>query len=282
MNINKSIIKTNKNIDRPLKIKKGHLDNKMIHTICEDWYMILVSKKLCYLTLRLLVIVPEPYRSLIQLGFAIVFLFLYLGIYIFILLNLEKDIKSELIITVIINIASIIIRIVQIFYIFFHRNFMNEHFIIYLWINCVCYSSTIILSFLLLYNGDIIGLLILASIYTNTIIYSLIITGYFIAILLITLGIFVELIIRIVTCKMKLKKAFSNEYIYGVYRFGCKYINKDERCNICLCDFTPENCNLVALKCLISHAFHEECMLEWLKGHDFCPVCRKKAKFYAD
>lgn len=50
-----------------------------------------------------------------------------------------------------------------------------------------------------------------------------------------------------------------------------------ECCSICLGDWDDEECaemNVVKLPCL--HAFHEECLMEWLHGNTHCPMCREE------
>lgn len=49
----------------------------------------------------------------------------------------------------------------------------------------------------------------------------------------------------------------------------------NECCSICLGEWDEEECagmNVVRLPCL--HAFHEECLMEWLHGNTHCPMCR--------
>lgn len=49
----------------------------------------------------------------------------------------------------------------------------------------------------------------------------------------------------------------------------------NECCSICLGDWNDVECagmNVVRLPCL--HAFHEECLMEWLHGNTHCPMCR--------
>ncbi|KAL4087565.1 hypothetical protein PRIC1_013455 [Phytophthora ramorum] len=54
-------------------------------------------------------------------------------------------------------------------------------------------------------------------------------------------------------------------------------MSSSECCSICLGDWDDEECvgmNVVKLPCL--HAFHEECLLEWLHGNTHCPMCREE------
>ncbi|CEG40318.1 kazal-like serine protease inhibitor domain and phox-like domain-containing protein [Plasmopara halstedii] len=53
----------------------------------------------------------------------------------------------------------------------------------------------------------------------------------------------------------------------------------NECCSICLSEWDDEDCggmNVVKLPC--EHAFHEECLLEWLQGSTHCPMCREEPK----
>eukprot|EP00980_Cylindrotheca_fusiformis_P029727 scaffold23790_cov166-Cylindrotheca_fusiformis.AAC.4 len=45
-------------------------------------------------------------------------------------------------------------------------------------------------------------------------------------------------------------------------------------CCICLNDYRPGEtiCSPITDKC--NHLFHEECVMEWLRDHDPCPLCR--------
>jgi hypothetical protein len=50
-----------------------------------------------------------------------------------------------------------------------------------------------------------------------------------------------------------------------------------ECCSICLGEWDDEECvdmNVVKLPCL--HAFHEDCLMEWLHSNTHCPMCREE------
>ncbi|KAG0657836.1 hypothetical protein C6P46_006198 [Rhodotorula mucilaginosa] len=50
-----------------------------------------------------------------------------------------------------------------------------------------------------------------------------------------------------------------------------KGLEKEERCGICLCDYSDDD------ECMLGHCghgFHEECLTSWLKEKGTCPVCR--------
>ncbi|EGZ15685.1 Kazal-like serine protease inhibitor domain and phox-like domain-containing protein [Phytophthora sojae] len=54
-------------------------------------------------------------------------------------------------------------------------------------------------------------------------------------------------------------------------------VSTSECCSICLGEWDDEECagmNVVKLPC--THAFHEECLLEWLQGNIHCPMCREE------
>jgi len=48
---------------------------------------------------------------------------------------------------------------------------------------------------------------------------------------------------------------------------------KDERCGICLEDYSSDDV-LIELEC--KHALHEKCLEMWLKDKSTCPLCRAK------
>uniref|UniRef100_A0A803L2N7 RING-type domain-containing protein n=1 Tax=Chenopodium quinoa TaxID=63459 RepID=A0A803L2N7_CHEQI len=46
----------------------------------------------------------------------------------------------------------------------------------------------------------------------------------------------------------------------------------DNTCPICLCEYDPSDVLKVLPECV--HRFHCDCLVEWLKLNDTCPVCR--------
>ncbi|CAJ1956877.1 unnamed protein product [Cylindrotheca closterium] len=54
-----------------------------------------------------------------------------------------------------------------------------------------------------------------------------------------------------------------------------KTASKDECC-ICLECYVPGESICVAISEECDHVFHEECIVEWLKTHNECPLCRVK------
>ncbi|KAJ7228472.1 hypothetical protein GGX14DRAFT_345899, partial [Mycena pura] len=53
----------------------------------------------------------------------------------------------------------------------------------------------------------------------------------------------------------------------------------DKRCPICLDDYQPSDPVLKLGDC--QHWLHKECLMQWLKGANTCPVCRKDVKVKA-
>mmetsp|Transcript_25313 Transcript_25313/g.62321 ORF Transcript_25313/g.62321 Transcript_25313/m.62321 type:complete len:308 (-) Transcript_25313:107-1030(-) len=49
---------------------------------------------------------------------------------------------------------------------------------------------------------------------------------------------------------------------------------KENECSICLGDYCPGDTICVARACKCNHVFHQDCIAEWLKAHDECPLCR--------
>ncbi|WPB07890.1 uncharacterized protein RHO25_012554 [Cercospora beticola] len=50
----------------------------------------------------------------------------------------------------------------------------------------------------------------------------------------------------------------------------------DGKCPVCLCLLGDNGDDTYILTTLCGHDFHEECVLEWFKTNDGCPVCRMK------
>ena len=47
---------------------------------------------------------------------------------------------------------------------------------------------------------------------------------------------------------------------------------KETNCAICLEDF--KNTDIIKAFCTCKHIFHKKCLLNWLKDHDICPLCK--------
>ena len=49
---------------------------------------------------------------------------------------------------------------------------------------------------------------------------------------------------------------------------------KNEECAICLTKF-EEDCDVTPLPCDVRHYFHPECISDWIKQQNTCPLCKK-------
>jgi len=49
---------------------------------------------------------------------------------------------------------------------------------------------------------------------------------------------------------------------------------KENECSICLGGYCPGDTICVAEASKCDHVFHQDCIAEWLKTHDCCPLCR--------
>ena len=72
------------------------------------------------------------------------------------------------------------------------------------------------------------------------------------------------------------------ELILEMDEFQYKHIQKYEdsrketECAICLSDFKGTDIIKAFYKC--NHIYHKKCLLNWLKDHDFCPLCKHNLK----
>ena len=72
------------------------------------------------------------------------------------------------------------------------------------------------------------------------------------------------------------------EAISNLPEFKYKYANRhmervEKKCSICLNEFKEmERVKLFSCKL---HLFHKDCIMKWLKEHDFCPLCKKNIEY---
>jgi E3 ubiquitin-protein ligase DOA10 len=57
-------------------------------------------------------------------------------------------------------------------------------------------------------------------------------------------------------------------------RFNINKDGADKTCPICFEDF-QENEDVIPLPCNEKHIFHDNCITEWLKNNNACPLCKK-------
>jgi len=88
-----------------------------------------------------------------------------------------------------------------------------------------------------------------------------------------------EFAIRLITCKLKCpeKIPIIKEYRYRLFEYN-SISYAENKCMICLNEYM-ENELISSLSCHDSHIFHENCIEEWLKKQDSCPICRKAVEF---
>jgi len=67
------------------------------------------------------------------------------------------------------------------------------------------------------------------------------------------------------------KKVATDELLESIAKIPeCTDISVDEECPICMDGFSDGN----GIKVECSHIFHRDCITEWLRGDNRCPVCR--------
>lgn len=96
---------------------------------------------------------------------------------------------------------------------------------------------------------------------------------------LLVLGFF-ETLLRLILGKISCpdKKEKTKSYSYGLYNFNDQYANSLIICTICLGEL-DKNSSFCTLHCHQTHIFHEDCILEWIKNENGCPICRTPIKF---
>lgn len=160
--------------------------------------------------------------------------------------------------------------------------------------SCLSYVGLSIASIVVLFHdeydtyGIISCILFLASLYGPTI-YFLIVFATMIPFLIICLLelLFVyvfEFIIRDATCalfKCRKNKDDTNGIILPIYcsvYYYDKFKTTAIQCTICLCEF--ENRKKICVgNCHITHLFHVECLIEWLKYKIDCPICKSTSGY---
>eukprot|EP00792_Barthelona_sp_PAP020_P001521 TRINITY_DN12422_c0_g1_i1.p1 TRINITY_DN12422_c0_g1~~TRINITY_DN12422_c0_g1_i1.p1 ORF type:complete len:203 (-),score=39.71 TRINITY_DN12422_c0_g1_i1:104-673(-) len=65
--------------------------------------------------------------------------------------------------------------------------------------------------------------------------------------------------------------AVSDAFLNSLERFNCTLDLIGENCPICFGEYKEES-ELISLPC--QHTFHSECLIEWLKQNNTCPICR--------
>ena len=50
--------------------------------------------------------------------------------------------------------------------------------------------------------------------------------------------------------------------------------DESEECTICMMDYQKKD-KITELPCHPSHRFHNECIVDWIKKNNSCPLCKK-------
>lgn len=119
------------------------------------------------------------------------------------------------------------------------------------------------------------------SAFLSTIVYSSFFIAWLIFIaLIIAIGI-MELIIRIIICKVDCPSQEDEEKVvrYGIYEYNSSRMFASPSCTICLIDFKRRSKDICILDCGKDHIFHERCIVEWAYKQQNCPICRGPLKF---
>lgn len=70
----------------------------------------------------------------------------------------------------------------------------------------------------------------------------------------------------------KVSKGLTKEQIDKLNHLKIK--KKDESCPICCTEF---QLNELAIGLRCKHTYHEECIMEWFKDENRCPICKQYA-----
>ena len=78
-------------------------------------------------------------------------------------------------------------------------------------------------------------------------------------------------------CKFKNSNEADEEQMGMVARvFDPFKFTEHKECSICLCEY-EKDALVTVLPCDVRHYFHGECIRDWAKNHNTCPLC--KAEF---
>ncbi len=143
---------------------------------------------------------------------------------------------------------------------------------------CVSFL-TMYLTILSLLVGSNLAWLLLFSLFGIGLFENLNIIGWIVVVPLLGVMLGVEGVVRTVICRLRCpqKTPLVREYSYQLYKFNVVKFSEN-KCMICLCEYTQLEA-ICALICHDSHIFHEDCIREWLKKQNTCPICRHAVQF---
>lgn len=128
-------------------------------------------------------------------------------------------------------------------------------------------------------NQPLVGALLMVFVYLSRALEDTIVVFMAALTPLIAVALFFEMACRLVKCDTACPKQEPLLKNYECQPYHYKAGNcAAEECIICLSKFADRDSVLI-LRCHESHVFHESCLIEWMKKHYVCPICRKDVDF---
>jgi hypothetical protein len=153
--------------------------------------------------------------------------------------------------------------------------------IAFTWIQWQYFGGAVCLLSLFLIDQGLNSFIYLAAIHSIWIVSVLIFYGGLLSITFMIIFAILEWLVRTLACQAKCPKAEkkTKSYTYSLYRFKECCEEGGKMCSVCLHEFEPADVKLVVLGCHSEHIFHEDCILEWAKTRESCPICRSDLSF---
>jgi len=274
---------------KPHKIKTALISSRQFQVAGEDW--------LSFILLRYLISLYESFTTYVintkvkycQKIFGLIISIAYFVLYVICLCK-EGLIGDDKLLVYTLMGFSVIYMFLLVLNLYYMINDKGEplgYLLLYLIFWVYYYGATVFAGILLLVDGFVpCGIIFIVTFYIIDPINSFIFTVILAASPLLAAQFFVELLIRLVLCKMNSRYIIpiKREHTYGLYQFPNSSITSFDiyRCAICLSKFDEENKDLVITKCLTKHIFHEKCILDWYEMRHQCPICRSDLKFLVD
>lgn len=268
------------------QLKTIEIPSNNLEKIGEDWLITRVTRYILGIYFRMDIF---KYHKKLNLVYSIICLMILLGYTIFNILIIILDFKINNSLYHIVNILILIFGILYFVLLLlstikaYQNKELNENVIkLYTCTKWIYYPLVIIMSASMLWNNILIfGSIFTSSIFAIDLINALRVTFIILSTPAIILLSLFESIFRFLVCRLNCPymKQITKSYTYKLYIFGQGCALNKKECSICLRDYTEGDNNLVVLKCLGKHVFHEGCILEWVKKQDSCPLCRANISF---
>ena len=274
-----------KNTDIP-KVKTVSFASNSYEKIGEDWKIILIVNWILRINYRIFMLlhglkIRIAYEIFCSFG---IIGYLYFYIYVAVT-NTEVSSSVYYIVNLIIMVFAFLHLINTICSIYLYCKSKDPStccFIIFVWVKTLYYCLTIYISIAMISNNMVtLGFIFLFGIYATDIIHSLRVTFLLLSLPVILIEIIGESLIRLFLCKLSCPylRPMIKSYTFLIHVFGQECVKDAQQCSICLTDYTENDVNLVVLKCLTKHVFHEKCIFEWIKKQEYCPICRSPINF---